>query len=207
MPTPGPVLGELENDIERCAYRGAQSAAAAAWKPAWQVFGVKAFRGRNYRVIAIEESWDDEQLLIALHDAYKKLRGRFFRWFSLKGLSCLQVNDAYIYPQRVGPGRTTAHRNMRMRYLLQHPDHMRGKREFMRVLTESPEYGVEFVERWDMVRVCTVVIGSALLSLSIAVGYGCLAKDWSTGFQIASFFSQTFAQIFVLVGCLDYQEF
>ncbi|KAI9067733.1 hypothetical protein FKP32DRAFT_1588345 [Trametes sanguinea] len=187
MSTPRSVMHDLEIDIERCA-RSARGAAASVWKPTWQVFGIKAFRGRKYKVIAIEESWDDEQLLIALNHAYQGLRGWFLRWFSLKCLSFIirvKVNDAYIYPQRVGPGRTTAHRNMRMRYLLEHPDHMRGKYEFMRVLTESAEYGVEFVERWDMARVCTVVIGSALLSLSIAVVYGCLAKDWSTGFQIA----------------------
>ena len=147
-----------------------------------------------------------------------------------------EVNDAWVFPQRVGPGRTTPHRNQRLRYLLDHPEHMRGKHDFMRALTgtggnTSAEYGIEFVERWNMARVCVVVVGSALVSFSVALTYGSLTADWTTGFNIAckfhcvcyvtgkivwaltliardtAFFSQTFAQMFVLVGCLEYYEF
>ncbi|KAI0373632.1 hypothetical protein BV20DRAFT_937416 [Pilatotrama ljubarskyi] len=175
------------------------------WKPEWAMFPLKGFLGRDYKVIEVVNTWDDEQLLIALKKAYKDLRSWHRRWFSL--LSLRYVNDAFIYPQRIGPGRTTVHRNLRLRYLLDHPEYMRGQRDLMCALTKSPEYGVEFVERWNMLRVCLVVVGSALVSLSIALFYGWLTNDWASGFTIASFFSQTFAQIFVLVGCLQYHEF
>ncbi len=97
----------------------------------------------------------------------------------------MQVNDAFIYPQRVGPGRTTPHRNKRLRYLLAHPEHVRGEHAFMRVLTESPAHGVEFVERWNLWAVSAVVLGLALVSLSIALAYGWFTSDWPNGFTIA----------------------
>lgn len=95
------------------------------------------------------------------------------------------MNDAFIYPQRVGPGRTTLHRNQRLRYLLAHPEHVRGEHAFMRALTESPEHGVEFVERWNLLVVSAVVLGLALVSLSIALAYGWFTGDWPNGFTIA----------------------
>ncbi|KAI0648653.1 hypothetical protein C8Q79DRAFT_904557 [Trametes meyenii] len=194
-------------DIERSPHGGGHAVqlSASEWRPTWTLFPLRAFRGREYRIVDVKNTWDDEQLLLALNDAYKELRVWYKRWFSLMGLRW--VNDAFIYPQRVGPGRTTAHRNLRMRYLLAHPNHMRGKREFVRALTESAEFGIEFVERWRMRHVVTVVIGSALLSLAIALTYATRTSDWATGFTIASFFSQTFAEVFVLLGCLQYYEF
>ncbi|KAI0328287.1 hypothetical protein GY45DRAFT_1255293 [Cubamyces sp. BRFM 1775] len=205
----------MQDDIERAnafanpACHGVGSG-PGEWKPTWTVVPLRAFRGRKFRVIEVESTWDDEQLLIAIKNAYRGLRVWYLRRFSLKGLS--SVNDAWIFPQRVGPGRTTPHRNQRLRYVLDHPEHMRGKHDFVRALigsggTVSAEYGIEFVERWNMARVCVVVIGSAHLSFSIALVFGSLTGDWATGFNIASFFSQTFAQMFVLVGCLEYCEF
>ncbi|KAI9001492.1 hypothetical protein BD414DRAFT_474817 [Trametes punicea] len=210
MGTPHAALRGVQDDIERHSSGGGRNQDSREWNPPWLVFAVKAFRGRNAKHIFVQSAWDDEQLLIALKKAYNDLRVWYQKWFSLRSLGYItrvKVNEAFIYPQRIGPGRTTHHRNMRMRYLLDHPHHMRGKHDFMRVLTESSDYGIEFVERWNMTRVCVLVVGSALLSLSIALMYGVFTKDWSAGFQIASFFSQTFAQIFVLVGCVEYQEF
>ncbi|KAH9902364.1 hypothetical protein C8Q73DRAFT_633654 [Cubamyces lactineus] len=221
MPSPNVYVSRVQDDIERAngvVDPARHDAPSGEWKPTWTVVPLRAFRGREFRVIEVQSTWDDEQLLIAIKGAYKGLRLWYHRWFSLKGLSYVsdrlpsQVNDAWVFPQRVGPGRTTPHRNQRLRYLLDHPEHMRGKRDFMLALTgasgtASTEYGIEFVERWNMARVCVVVIGSALLSFSIALTYGSLTSDWATGFNIASFFSQTFAQMFVLVGCLEYYEF
>ncbi|KAI0353652.1 hypothetical protein OH77DRAFT_1406547 [Trametes cingulata] len=211
MITPPSGSRELPHDIERSQHSGPGAGRRVReWKPEWTVFQLKAFLGRDYKAIEVRSTWDDEQLLLALKKAYKDLRSWHRRCFSLTSLRYIlpiSVNDAFVYPQRVGPGRTTPHRNLRLRYLLDHPEHMRGEHDFMYALTKSPEYGVEFVERWNMVRVCLVVIGSALVSLSIALIFGWLTRDWASGFTIASFFSQTFAQIFVLVGCLQYHEF
>ncbi|KAI0636316.1 hypothetical protein C8Q77DRAFT_1052946 [Trametes polyzona] len=204
-PLAGPRV--LPNDVEQLLPGSLRAANATEWKPAWREFRLRAFLGRDCEVIEIGSTWDDEKLFLALRAAYKKLCGWPRWWSSLKGLRYMGVNDAYIYPQRVGPGRTTPHRNLRLRYLLKHPEHVRGAHEFVRALTESAECGVEFVERWNMLRVSVVVIGSAAASLTIAVMYGWLSRDWADGFTIASFFSQTFAQIFVLVGCLQYYEF
>ncbi|KAI0656416.1 hypothetical protein C8Q70DRAFT_1056650 [Cubamyces menziesii] len=239
MPSPNVYVSRVQDDIERAnvAANPARHGALVngEWKPTWTVVPLRAFRGREFRVVDVQSTWDDEQLLIAIKEAYKGLRVWYYRWFSLKGLSYItrvkvcshlspdpmsfrtqptarEVNDAWVFPQRVGPGRTTPHRNQRLRYLLDHPEHMRGKHDFMRALTgtggnTSAEYGIEFVERWNMARVCVVVVGSALVSFSVALTYGSLTADWTTGFNIASFFSQTFAQMFVLVGCLEYYEF
>ena len=100
-------------------------------------------------------------------------------------LTHLQANHSYIYPQRVGTAKYTAHRNMRMRYLLDHPEHMKGQRELMRALTERPDYGVEFVERLVVIRVCIPAFGSAVIALLIAIVYGAVKGDWPGGFGIA----------------------
>ena len=43
----------------------------------------------------------------------------------------MQAEKQYVFPQRVGPAKISAHRNMRMRYLLAHPAHMHGQREII----------------------------------------------------------------------------
>lgn len=100
-----------------------------------------------------------------------------------------QADHSFIYPQRLGPARISAQRNMRMRYLLVHPEYMKGKREFMRVLTARTHVGVEFVERWQASRMVVAILLPVIVSLVTGVVYSGLTKDVSSGFTVAGEFS------------------
>lgn len=84
-----------------------------------------------------------------------------------------------------------------MRYLLSHPEHMKGQREIMRALTERRDYGVEFVERAEMGRMLLLATGLAGFPLGIAIAYGGVTGDWPGAFGIAGECSQ---QDLALVG-------
>ncbi|PSS34017.1 hypothetical protein PHLCEN_2v1921 [Hermanssonia centrifuga] len=56
------------------------------WKPAWQVFPLKAFRGSDFAYLKIQSDWDDEALLSELGRVYDRLRTFWRKWFSLRSL-------------------------------------------------------------------------------------------------------------------------
>ena len=87
---------------------------------------------------------------------------------------------------------------MRMRYLLAHPEHMKGQREIMRALTERRDYGVEFVERAEMGRMLWLSSGLAGFPLGIAIAYGAVTGDWPGAFGIAG---ERLQQILSMVHC------
>ncbi len=84
----------------------------------------------------------------------------------------------------MGPAKISAHRNMRMRYLLAHPEHMKGQREIMRALTARRGYGVEFVEQAQLSRMALFTCGLFAVALAIVIGYGACTGDWLGGFTI-----------------------
>ena len=55
---------------------------ASAWKPSWEVFPLKVYRGYDLKVVDVQRTWDDEELLRELGTAYDKLRGRLRKYFS-----------------------------------------------------------------------------------------------------------------------------
>ena len=84
-----------------------------------------------------------------------------------------------MYPQRIGPAALTPHRNMRMRYLLKNPEHLRGKRQFMHALTEHPEHGVEVIERIELWRVNAYACVMSMLMFVVAIlVYVAGLQDW-----------------------------
>ncbi|KAM5544822.1 hypothetical protein V8D89_001720 [Ganoderma adspersum] len=164
---------------------------ASAWKPTWDVFPLKVYRGYDLKVIAVQRDWDDEDLLRELGAAYDKLRGRLRKYFSFKDV--WWAEKQYVFPQRVGPAKISAHRNMRMRYLLAHPAHMHGQREIMRALTARRGFGVEFVEQARLARMALFTCGLFFSALAVVIGYGARTGDWIGAFSIGSFFGQNFA--------------
>lgn len=84
----------------------------------------------------------------------------------------------------MGLAKVTAHRNMRMRFLLKHPQRMKGHREFMRALTEREGYGIEFVERLVVERICGPIIFAAVVALVVTIVYGQFTGDWPGGCSI-----------------------
>ncbi len=56
------------------------------WKPAWQVFPLKAFRGSDFAYLKIQSDWDDEALLSELGRVYDRLRTFWRKWFSLRSV-------------------------------------------------------------------------------------------------------------------------
>ncbi|TBU42785.1 hypothetical protein BD309DRAFT_865574 [Dichomitus squalens] len=154
-----------------------------AWKPTWEVFPLKVYRGYDLRVIEIQRDWDDEELLRELGIAYDRLRTWYRKYFSV--MNVWWINQHFVFPQRVGPAKISPHRNMRMRYLLAHPEHVKGQHEIMRALTERRDYGVEFVERAEMGRMVLLASALAAFPLGIAIVYGISNGDWPGAFGIA----------------------
>ena len=103
-----------------------------------------------------------------------------------RSLTAQQGNESLVYPQRIGPGHITAHRALRIRFLLKHPEHVRGRRDLMHALTGHADEGVEFVEQWQVWRAASLVLLLAFLSMVIAIATSIKLNDWSTGFSIGS---------------------
>ena len=80
-------------------------------------------------------------------------------------LTHVQANDL-IFPQRIGPA-PTLHSTRRIRYLLDHPNHVRGNREFVQAITSNPEYGLEFIERVNGTR-AGVLAAVVMLATTVA---------------------------------------
>ncbi|EED83324.1 predicted protein [Postia placenta Mad-698-R] len=148
-------------------------------------------RGRKSDILALDSSWDDARLFVELGKSYDKLRA-WRKWLSLRGLKSITlVVDAdiekIIYPYRVGPTKVTAHRNMRLRWYLEHPEKLKDKDEFVRIVTQHPGLGIEFVERWQPSRITIVIATLVTLSLVVALAYSEVTGDIVTGFTVAAY--------------------
>ncbi|KAI0763349.1 hypothetical protein BD413DRAFT_484324 [Trametes elegans] len=204
MGTPRSAPVATPDDVEQSPGGPARSGSAPDGKPAWTVFPSRAFRGPVSVVTEVVNTWDDERLLISLKKAYSDLCA----WYERCLCQAMCVNDALIYPQHVRPGRMTAHRKLRMRYLLDYPAHMRGQHEFVHALTTcGAAYGVEFVEGWRNAHVVAIVLASTSGTIAFALAYGVAMADWPGGFTITAFFSQLFTQLFALLAYLQYHQF
>lgn len=96
-----------------------------------------------------------------------------------------QIDRTFMFPQRVGPTKYSAYRNLRMRYLLKNPRCMAGERELMHAVTEHVGFGVEFVERVIFSRVLVLSLGLSTLAFVIGIAYGFRTGDWPNAFGIA----------------------
>ena len=76
-------------------------------------------------------------------------------------------------------------KNMRLRYLLQNPASMKGRYEFMQVLTARTDLGIEFVERFQLGRIAVAVLLPVLFATAIGVLYSAFTGDVSSGFTIS----------------------
>lgn len=74
---------------------------------------------------------------------------------------------------------------MRLRWFLDHPDSLKGSREFMQVLTQRTDLGIEFVERWQASRIFIAIVLPVAASLLVGVLYSALTNDVSSGFTVA----------------------
>ena len=96
-----------------------------------------------------------------------------------------QADHTCVYPRRYGPAAVSPSKNMRLRYFLRHPDQMKGRHEFMQVLTARTDLGIEFVEGWQLSRIAVAILLPVLASLVLAVLYSALYGDVSGAFTIA----------------------
>lgn len=101
-------------------------------------------------------------------------------------IALAQHDEHTVYPQRIGPKRTTRHTRMRLRYYLEHPHELRGKREFIQVLINDPDLGIEFVERWRARRIGLLLSLFVSSSLTVGIVYTKKSGDVVAGFTIAS---------------------
>ena len=62
---------------------------------------------------------------------------------------------------------------------------MKGRHEFMQVLTARTDLGIEFVEGWQLTRIAVAILLPVIASLILAVVYSVLEKDVSSAFTIA----------------------
>lgn len=93
-----------------------------------------------------------------------------------------------MYPRRVGPAGVSPSKNMRLRYFLRHPEQMKGRHEFMQVLTARTDLGIEFVEGWQLMRIAIAILLPLLASAVLAVVYSVVVGDVSDAFTIAGGF-------------------
>lgn len=168
-------------------------------------------RGRKSDILALDSSWDDARLFVELGKSYDKLRA-WRKWLSLRGLKSITlVVDAdiekIIYPYRVGPTKVTAHRNMRLRWYLEHPEKLKDKDEFVRIVTQHPGLGIEFVERWQPSRITIVIATLVTLSLVVALAYSEVTGDIVTGFTVAAYMTSAYSVCLVLVGVMNLVDF
>jgi len=186
-----------------------KSEAGDGWCPAWRVFPLKVFRGSDYKIMKIQAEWDDEALLSELRRTYDDLRTVWRKWFSLRNVASMTMvhaDHSIIYPQRVGPAKVSPSKNMRLRWFLHHPSYMRGRHEFIQVLTARTDLGIEFVERWQLSRIAIAVLLPVLASVVIGVVYSIAADDPSTAFTIAGYLTSAYSVCLVLVGLLNFVE-
>ncbi|OCH91712.1 hypothetical protein OBBRIDRAFT_872234 [Obba rivulosa] len=172
------------------------------WIPPQTNFPLKTFRGSDHTVMYIRPSWDDERLLRELKKTYNKLRGFWRKWFSLKNNT-----HSFIYPQRVGSASVSPHRNLRFRWCLNHPESQGGRYDFMRALTRRADYGIEFVERWQVTRLVIAIVLPLALSLLVAIIYTLRTGDVSSAFTIAGYMTSAYSVFLVLLGILNLVEF
>ncbi|TFK93810.1 hypothetical protein K466DRAFT_572289 [Polyporus arcularius HHB13444] len=186
------------------------------WSPPWKVFPLKAFRGSNYMFLKIEAHWDDADLLRELSRSYDKLRTIWRKWFSLRSVRSITMvyvslpwtaDHTCVYPRRVGPAGVSPSKNMRLRYFLRHPDQMKGRHEFMQVLTARTDLGIEFVEGWQLMRISIAILLPVVASLILGVMYSILEKDVSSAFTVAGYMTSAYSVCLVLLGLLNFVEF
>ena len=96
-----------------------------------------------------------------------------------------QADHTCVYPRRYGPAAVSPSKNMRLRYFLRHPDQMKGRHEFMQVLTARTDLGIEFVEGWQLTRIAIAVLIPVIASLVLAVLYSVFTQDVSSAFTVA----------------------
>ena len=74
---------------------------------------------------------------------------------------------------------------MRLRYFLAHPNVLKGRHEFIRVLTARTDLGIEFIEGWQLSRIAIAILLPVVASLVLAVFYSVFVGDVSGAFTIA----------------------
>lgn len=176
--------------------------------------------------MVIDTSWDDATLFREMRRTYDKLRS-WRRWISLRSVKCItlvwvrrvlclrlreaatdaialaQHDEHTVYPQRIEPKRTTRHTRMRLRYYLEHPHELRGKREFIQVLINDPDLGIEFVERWRARRIGLLLSLFVSSSLTVGIVYTKKSGDVVAGFTIAIYMVGVYSMCLALVGVLN----
>ncbi|KAI0711831.1 hypothetical protein C8T65DRAFT_574887 [Cerioporus squamosus] len=194
------------------------------WSPSWKVFPLKAFRGSSYMFLRIEADWDDADLLRELSLSYDRLRTVWRKWFSLRSVRSITMvyvsvpwdsrytqltwaDHTCVYPRRLGPAGVSPSKNMRLRYFLHHPDQMKGRHEFMQVLTARTDLGIEFVEGWQLTRISVAILLPVVASLILGVVYSILENDVSSAFTVAGYMTSAYSVCLVLLGLLNFVEF
>lgn len=200
---------------------------------------IYAYRGSHRHEMSYDARWDDAHLLEEMRKTYNQMRS-WRRWFSLKNVRSITFvsvsapvilcafceltlpknTDAFGYPQRIGPARVSTRQHMRLRFLLDHPEVLKGRTDFIRALSESPGVGIEFVERWQARRLALAVLIPVALSLIASLVYAGVTKDVSTAFTIGcelplclsrlhqltrrslAYITSAFSVILVLIGIL-----
>lgn len=89
MQSPAPAVtnglgnADAQADVERFAPVQQNT---DAWKPTWDVFPLKVYRGHELKVLEIQRGWDDEVLLRELGIAYDGLRQWYRKYFSIMNI-------------------------------------------------------------------------------------------------------------------------
>ncbi|KAH9910394.1 uncharacterized protein B0H18DRAFT_895841 [Fomitopsis serialis] len=170
---------------------------------------VLAYRGSHCRRMFFDPQWDDAQLLTEMRKTYDKLRS-WRRWCSLKNVRSITLvklsQDTFVFPQRIGPTKVSTRQHMRLRFLLDHPEALLGRRDFTTALMTRPDIGIEFVERWQATRLTIAVVGLVCFSLIVSLLYAWITKDVSTAFTIGAYITSAFSIILVLIGVLGFVD-
>ncbi|KZT18985.1 hypothetical protein NEOLEDRAFT_1142692 [Neolentinus lepideus HHB14362 ss-1] len=141
---------------------------------------------RGHSAVMVEQNWDDEKLRLHLVSEYDKMRSPLRRWLLARKLRCVSlVKDrgsgwCESIPSRLDSydiqSKVSSHRPSRA--LVQYVGNL---------VSEDPEYGLEFMESWWMAPLIMVCLLGMLLATIFAFWYGHHFRDYSGGFTIAAY--------------------
>ncbi|KDQ53614.1 hypothetical protein JAAARDRAFT_209958 [Jaapia argillacea MUCL 33604] len=181
------------------------------WRPTWNTFELAVFRRSRRSILKIQREWDDEMLLVQLRRKYYSLRPFWRRCITLTTIKTIALVPAdvfpfHVYPQTIGDDPSIS-KCLRFRHYLRNPQIVRGRLDFMRCLTESPDRGVQFLDRWSPRRIIFLIVFGISSTLAVGLVVSHVKHDYSTGFTVAGWMVSALALLGACIGVLNFVEF
>ncbi|KZT18977.1 hypothetical protein NEOLEDRAFT_81910 [Neolentinus lepideus HHB14362 ss-1] len=153
---------------------------------------------RSHISMLVHRNRDDEQLRLYLVSAYDEMRSPWRRWLLARKLRAISLVKCR------GPGWCESVQSSLDSYDIQSKaSSHRPSRALVQyvgnIVSEDPEYGLEFMESWWMAPLIMVCLLGMLLATIFALWYGHHFGDYSGGFTIAAYSAGLLSTVLVLL--------